>query len=223
MIGGQHAGFSVIVQDDLAAGILEQRPNPRISTDRRTAVAIESPQTLLLGARAGFNTVSGVDLSAVQHPIQRLLLSEPFELDSSGRSAVQSHDGTVTELAGAAVVPGNLVSVYSGKLLYKRSHPQRRRHRVVGNTDALAPQIAKLANTRVAVGIKLQPQKRLGEKNRQPGPLPSRAASPFPGHQIFRDRHLGNIEFIVFQIAKKKFPGRTEDKLEIDIVRPNMT
>ena len=75
------------------------------------------------GHRAGTQSGVNVNLTFIQHHVQRLVRSQPVMFHPSGTGVVQTQSAAVAELYGPAVVPGVVAGFDTIEVLQRRPEP----------------------------------------------------------------------------------------------------
>ena len=139
-------------------------------------------------------------------------------LDTHGPSLVEPQRAAVAQLLRAPIEPDIVARLDAIEVLQGDPEPQRCRHIVIRDPNALASHIGKTCNARGCVDIEVRPVMPPAQEDRQCRPVPFASVGPLPGQQRLRDRHFRDVEFVVEQVALKQGARIERNKAQLDIL-----
>ena len=98
-----------------------------------------------------------IDVTALEHDVQRLIHSEPVVRDAHRPDLVQAQRAAVTQLPGAPVVPDVIPGLDAIQILQRNPEPQGGRHIIIGDTDALALEVCQTGDTGGGIDVEIGP------------------------------------------------------------------
>src|SRR5438874_12700150 len=101
----EKASLTVVFVDHSLPVVLQQLTQARVAVDGRPTIAVNHRGITSGDAAALADSRARVDVTAVEHDIQRLIHGEPVVGDAYWSGFIQTQGAAVAQLPGAPIVP----------------------------------------------------------------------------------------------------------------------
>src|SRR5262245_45746530 len=105
MVDRKNAGLLVVLRKDAFAAVGKESVDSGITGKWRAAVAVDTLEILRSPLIVRRETPGRVDLTFIEHPVERLVLSQPVQRDTRRSVFIQAKQHAVTHVLGSADVP----------------------------------------------------------------------------------------------------------------------